>query len=141
MKTFLKFAFVFSLTALVAACGPHGNRNNNPNTAPQNNQSMSQSEGRHHGGGKLRRACAADIQKYCSGGEKIRRCLRQNSANLQIDCKTALDQAIERSRERRAARNGNSQRQQNGMQQNQATPQTNGQQHNNAANNDDDDDN
>ena len=145
MKTILKFAFIVSLTAVIAACGPHGNRNER-NNASQNDQGMSQSDNgfRHHGGGgKLRRFCADDIQKYCTGGQKIRRCLRENSDKLQATCKTALDEAIERSREKRREMRQNNQGQQNGTQpQNQTAPQNNNtKQQPSKPSNDDDDDN
>jgi hypothetical protein len=148
MKTALKILFVVSMAALIAACGPRGAKNN-VQTNPQNQSMSSQNQGFHHRGGKLRRICAADIQKFCNGQNKIRKCLRNISDQLQPDCKTALEKAIERRRERREERrqmnNGQTNNgQTNGTQaptqpQNQAAPQ-NGQQHSNSANDDDDDD-
>jgi len=42
----------------------------------------------------LRKACAADIQTYCSnseqGGGRVGRCLRQNLDKLSADCQTQL---------------------------------------------------
>jgi hypothetical protein len=100
--------------------------------------------GRHHGG-KLRRICANDIQKYCTSGKKIRKCLRDISDKLEPDCKTALEKAIERHRERkleRQQRNNQSQQPATGQQtpttpQNQVAPQKN----QNSSSDDDDDDN
>jgi hypothetical protein len=156
MRTIFKFAFVAAMAAAVAACGPRDHRNNNQyNNQP--NQGVSQDFGGRHHGGKLRRICANDIQKLCSGQQKVRRCLRDNSDKLEPACNTALQQAIERRRERkmRQMNNTNTQTQgqqptqQNGMQpqtpaapQNGMQPQNNNtnQQHNKSSNDDDDDD-
>jgi hypothetical protein len=154
MKLIFKFAFVAAMAVAVAACGPRGNRHDQNNNQP--NQSMSQDFGGKHHGGKLRRICANDIQKLCSGQQKVRRCLRDNSDKLEPACNTALQQAIERRRERKMQKMNNTNNtqgqqptQQNGMQpQNPATPQngmqpqnqTNGQ-HANQSDDDDDDDN
>jgi hypothetical protein len=149
MKTALKILFVVSMASLIAACGPQGNKNNAPAQNQQNQ--MSSNEGSHHHGGKLRRICAADIQKFCNGQNKVRKCLRNISDQLQPDCKTALAQAIERRKERKLQREqrnntNNTQMQQptqnqpNTTQpQNQAAPQNT--QHTNSSNDDDDDDN
>jgi hypothetical protein len=144
MKTALRILLVVSMAALVAACGPRGFRKNNP--VVQQNQSTSfQNEGSRHQGGKLRRVCAADIQKFCSGQNKVRKCLRNVSSHLQPDCNTALQQAIERRRDRRQQRqqmNNTNNTQSNPTQpqgQNQATPQ-NTQPKNSSSDDDDDDD-
>jgi hypothetical protein len=140
MKSALKILFVVSMASLIAACGPHGHRNNGQNTV-QNQNVSAQNNGFRQGGG-LRRVCAADIQKFCNGQDKLRKCLRDVSGQLQPDCKTALEQAIERSHERRLERRqiGNGTQPQGQMQnrpqgQNQTAPQ-NGQRSNSS--NDDD---
>lgn len=44
------------------------------------------------GGHRLRAVCTAEIQKYCAGENRVRRCLRNNLENLGPDCKAALSQ-------------------------------------------------
>jgi hypothetical protein len=147
MKSLLKFALVAAMAGLIAGCGPQGNKNNQTPGQTQSATTQDQTTmGRHHGG-KLRRICANDIQKYCTSGKKIRKCLRDISDKLEPDCKTALEKAIERHRERkleRQQRNNQNQQPATGtMQQtptttpNQMAPQKN----QNSSSDDDDDDN
>lgn len=73
-------ACVIVLAGLVAGC----NRENH------------EKEGREgRGGGHgIRKACMADIEKYCGNFEKRREqreCLQTNEAKLSPDCKAALD--------------------------------------------------
>ncbi|HJZ42279.1 MAG TPA: efflux RND transporter periplasmic adaptor subunit [Hyphomicrobiaceae bacterium] len=58
-----------------------------PGTDAAKKSSPAVSEGR----GKLRTACAADIQKFCAGVERggIRECLKANTARLSDGCKAA----------------------------------------------------
>jgi hypothetical protein len=54
-----------------------------------------------HGG--LRRACAADLDKYCSGqarGRARRDCLQSHLDQLSADCKAAVQERGERRRRR-----------------------------------------
>jgi hypothetical protein len=58
-----------------------------PSTDATKKSSPAVSEGR----GKMRTACAADIQKFCPGVERgaLRDCLKTNAAQLSEGCKTA----------------------------------------------------
>jgi hypothetical protein len=55
------------------------------------------------GGGKgaMRAACAADIQKFCTGGGKVGRCLKTHAGDLSAACAQARE---ERKEARRAGR-------------------------------------
>jgi hypothetical protein len=147
MRSMYKVLCVASLAGLVAACGPQHPRRDQQNAQYQNPTTQTQlPAGR---GGRLKRICADEIQKYCANEPKVRRCLRQNVNQLGATCKAAYDAAVERRRERKLERqtNGN---QMNGApatgnQTNSTPPQ--GQQHllnnvrPNAKTDDDDDDN
>ena len=55
------------------------------------------------GGGKgaMRAACAADIQRFCTGGGKVGRCLKTHASELSAACAQAREQ---RKEARRAGR-------------------------------------
>ena len=57
------------------------------------------------GGGQVRKACAADIQRLCPDakpgpGGGLRMCLRDHQNDLSPDCKSALAAMRQRARER-----------------------------------------
>src|ERR1700722_8932819 len=112
-----KLFLAVGLASLLAGCWPQDSN------APQKNQvaqsqanegqgMMGQRQGRIGRGGGLRRACADEIQKFCSVDKRKFSCLQDNSDRLGQMCKTALNAAIQR----RAERAGNNQ-QTNGNQQ------------------------
>jgi hypothetical protein len=66
-----------------------------------NQQRTANKEGVHeherggHGGGGLRRVCAADLDKYCAGQERGRArrdCLQTHLDQLSADCKAAVQE-------------------------------------------------
>jgi hypothetical protein len=63
-------------------------------------------------GNKLRKVCADEIQKYCTSGTKVRKCLQQNTDKLGDRCKTKLNAILERRRERKELRQYNATHQQ-----------------------------
>ena len=79
-STPLRLPALFAILALLggplAACGP------------QNNQSakVAAPAGRQ----EFRTACAGDLQKFCSGEQKKRRCLQDNLDKVSDSCKSAL---------------------------------------------------
>lgn len=115
MNSLLKFVFVAALASLLAACGPRGHRHDGQNYQnQQGTQTQTQNlndtgKGKGH---KLRKACGDEIQKYCSSGGKLRKCLQQNIDKLGDRCKTKLNAILERRKERRELRDYNATHQQ-----------------------------
>jgi hypothetical protein len=58
----------------------------------------------------LRQACAADVQKLCSGvepgGGRILRCMRQHQSELSPDCQSAMADAMAQYRARQSGAAG-----------------------------------
>ena len=92
MRTSL-LGLVLALTCvpLVACNQQHANKR----------EAVHERERGEHGG--LRRACAADLDKYCSGrsrGRERRSCLQEHTDQLSADCKAAVEARGERRRKR-----------------------------------------
>jgi hypothetical protein len=78
MKRPVLHAVMLVFCVALAACNQQTNKNQNQSA-----------EGGRHG---LRRACATEIQQYCTGqrGRERRDCLQTHQAQLSEACKTAL---------------------------------------------------
>ncbi len=78
----------------VVACKPqHAARN------MMREQRIEQRGDRDHRGGGLRRACRNDIEQYCAAdqrGRDRRECLQSHMDKLSADCKTALQNRMDR---------------------------------------------
>ena len=105
-----KILLVVALTGLAAACGPQKHHDRNGNQADQNITTMQQNGMGRHRGGKVRQACATEIQTYCASADRVGKCLNAFTSKLGTTCQAAMAEQ----RQRRQAR-----RQNNGMQQNQ----------------------
>jgi hypothetical protein len=107
MQLMLRIVFVASLAGLLLACGPQKHPAARNGAAYQQSQGMAAPEQGMMGHRvRLRRICAADIQKFCASEQRPRRCLRQNLDKLSDACQTALREARQQWRERRMNRQG-----------------------------------
>jgi hypothetical protein len=105
-KTTILLTSLLCLTTM--ACKPHPAEHAARGIERQ--QRMEQRDGAHRGGG-LRRVCRSDIEQFCASdqtGRDRRQCLQSHMDKLSADCKTAVQDRMNR-------RGGRRNRDQNGQ--------------------------
>jgi hypothetical protein len=102
MNMKFKFAFAMVLVGALAACGPqkHDNNQNGQNPQAMNGGATSTTTEQHPIGKRILADCGQDLQQFCTGADKPRRCLRQNYDKLSSVCKARLDLLKARRQER-----------------------------------------
>ena len=105
MSSMPKLLLAVTTAGLLAGCWPDNSNVPQKNAAGQGQITQGQGvvgqrQGRMGRGGGLRRACADEIQKFCSGDKRKLNCLQDNSDRLGDSCKTALNAALQRRAER-----------------------------------------